>query len=87
MQVGDLVRFDYDHVIGVVMKVDYDYKYGMMYRVAFVDGTVEWFYWIFFPLYQIYPLSCLYFQCFFLQVSNSVQHIRVEVIHVDEVLL
>ena len=42
MQVGDLVRFDWDHAIGVVMKVDYDYKYGMMCRVAFVDGTVEW---------------------------------------------
>ena len=42
MQVGDLVRFDWDHVIGVVMKVDYDFEYGMMYRVAFVDGTVEW---------------------------------------------
>ena len=43
MQVGDLVRFDCDgSVLGVVMKVDYDYKYGMMYRVAFVDGTVEW---------------------------------------------
>tara|TARA_Y100001937_G_C6971654_1_gene263575 strand:+ start:177 stop:338 length:162 start_codon:yes stop_codon:yes gene_type:complete len=42
MQVGDLVRFDYDHVIGVVMRVDYDFEYGMMYRVAFVDGSVEW---------------------------------------------
>ena len=42
MQVGDLVRFDWDHVIGVVMKVDYDHKYKMLYYVAFVDGTVEW---------------------------------------------
>ena len=43
MQVGDLVRLDCDDIwIGVVMRVDYDYKYGMMYRVAFVDGTVEW---------------------------------------------
>jgi len=43
MQVGDLVRLDCDDIwIGVVIKVDYDYKYEMMYRVVFVDGSMEW---------------------------------------------
>ena len=42
MQVGDLVKFEFDHCIGVIMRVDYDFEYGMMYRVAFVDGSVEW---------------------------------------------
>ena len=42
MQVGDLVRFDFDHCIGVVIKVDYDFEYGMMYRVFFADGSMEW---------------------------------------------
>ena len=42
MQVGDLVRFDWDGEIGVVIKVDNDFEYGMMYRVSFADGSVEW---------------------------------------------
>lgn len=43
MQVGDLVRFDCDDVwIGVVIKIDYDFEYGMMYRVAFIEGDMEW---------------------------------------------
>ena len=42
MQVGDLVRFDWDGEIGVVIKVANDFEYGMMYRVSFADGSVEW---------------------------------------------